>query len=77
MNKEDTVPRELPKEIPFDLPQFRKRQEKFQRMEKLLMRFLDPEELGLAVTPSVRDDVRIALGGRRIETDSPFLHPQK
>lgn len=37
------------------------------RMESLLLRFLSPEDLGLAVTPYVRDEAREALGKPRVE----------
>lgn len=38
------------------------------RLRAFLSRFLNPEELGLAVPAHVRDDVRVALGRRRVET---------
>jgi len=40
MLKMNTPPTQTNKEIPFDLPQFRKRQEKFQRMEAFILKLI-------------------------------------
>lgn len=37
------------------------------QLSRMLRRFLNPEDLGYAVTPDVRDDVRQALGMDRVE----------
>lgn len=44
-------------------------QEQKDKAGKLILRFLDPEDLGFAVTGEVRDEVRKILGRRPVETD--------
>lgn len=43
-------------------------QEQKDAAAKLVLRFLDPEDLGFAVTGEVRDEVRIILGIPAVES---------
>jgi len=42
--------------------------ERINRTESFINRFLDPEDLGYAVNNYVRDDAREALGRERVES---------
>ena len=42
--------------------------ERINRMESFINRFLDPEDLGYVVNNYVRDDAREALGRERVES---------